>query len=291
MNRYFFLRFCGVLSALGVLLALSCSPPVERPTGAARDYYEAKDAFKRGRWDRALEYSDGQAKSSPPTAYTERSRVLQTVVLSGQIKGYKELVDAFQKGAEVTKNPRYRVQYNRMRNDYLQYGSRVALHLAEVSNQITEGGSVPKELTLEAPYPNTEGPAVVVPLTQVMQGAWIEPEVQESAVHDVLLKGVDDALAEAVGGDRSKARTDLTAGPVKLAGGDFALFLTKQLAVGATFFDLKHIRDPQKLKILCAEADDAAKAALAPLKESPDKEREKEVKKLQEKIKTTSKYI
>lgn len=108
---------------------------------------------------------------------------------------------------------------------------------------------------------------------------------------DAQRKGIDDALAEVITGDRSKARASLMAGPVKLGGVDFALFLGKQLLNGASFFDRKHMRDSQKLRILCGEADDAGKAALALLKDTPHKDKEKGVKKLQDQIKTALKPL
>jgi len=104
-------------------------------------------------------------------------------------------------------------------------------------------------------------------------------------------KGIDDALAEVVNGDRAKARAILAAGPVKLDGVDFALVLGRELVVGASFFDRKHIRDSEKLNVLCNAADTVAKGALALLKENPNKDKEKEVKKLQDRIKTTEKNI
>ena len=63
----------------------------------------------------------------------------------------------------------------------------------------------------------------------------------------------------------------------------------EQMLDGTSLYDRKHMRDPQKLKLLCGVADEAAGAALAGLKETPNSDREKEVKKLQDKIKTTLK--
>jgi len=276
---------------MGLMLMAACSAPVPRPTGPAREYEDAKDMFKRGRFDRVLEFTDGPATASPPNAFTERARVLRVAVYSGEVKAYKELADAYRKGADNTKNSRFKAEYERLRHDYLQYGSRLALGLGEVAHQLTEGATIFKELTLEAPYPTVEGPLVVTQLGRVIEGGWIEPEDQEAAALDAQRKGVDDALAEMVGGDRSKARNALAAGPVKLDGVDFALFLGKQLLEGASLFDRKHMRDSLKLRTLCGEADEAARAALALLKENPNRDKEKAVKKLQDQIKTALRML
>jgi hypothetical protein len=144
-------------------------------------------------------------------------------------------------------------------------------------------------LTLEASYPTTEGPVEVKELARVKDGAWLEPEgatSQESAALDSLHKGIDDALADAVSGDRPKAASALASGSTKIQGVDFALFLAKGLADGATIFDRKHARDSQKMKTLCDEGNETLKAAAALLKEKPDPDKDKTLKKLQDQFKT-----
>jgi hypothetical protein len=276
---------------LALLLVGACTAPAPRPTGVAYDYDAAKDMFKKGKFDRVLEFTDDSAKGSPPNAFTERARVLRVVLYSGQIKAYKELADAYRKGADNTKNTRFKSDYERLRHDYLQYGSGLALGLGEVNHQLLEFKTLPKEVTLEAPYPSVEGPQALTPLDKVMEGGWIEPDEQEAVARDAQFKGIDDALAEIVGGDRAKARSALGAGPVKIDGVDFGLYLGRQLLEGASLFDRKHIRDSMKLRLLCAEADATAKATLALLKDSPDRDKEKKVKKLQDDIKTALKYL
>jgi hypothetical protein len=287
------LRFHGVLVVLVATLALilSCSAPVPRPTGPAADYQDAKDMFKRGRFDRALEFSDGLASAMPVTQFTERAQVLRVVIFTGQVKSYKELVDAYTKGADTTKNSHFKAEYGRLRHDNMQDGMKAALGLAETAHQLLEGGKISKELTLEAPYPSIEGPLEVTDLGRVMEGGWIEPDHQDSAAIDSLNKGIDDALAEAVSGDRSTARNALASGSTKISGLDFALFVGKQLLAGAAFFDRKHSQDPLKLRAVCNEVYEAVKAADALLKETPDKDKEKEVRKLEDQIKTTLKSI
>ena len=287
------LHFRRVLVVLLATLALtlSCSKPVPRPTGPAADYQDAKDMFKRLRLDRALGFSDGLATASPVTSFTERARVLRAVIYSGQIKGYKELAEAYAKGAEQTKNSHFKAEYGRLRHDNMQEGMRAALGLAETAHQLLEGGTVSKELTLEAPYPSTEGPLEVKELGHVREGGWIEPDQQESAAIDSLNKGIDDAMADAVSGDRSKARNALASGSTKISGLDFSLFLGNQLLTGASLFDRKHSRDTLKLRTICNEADEAVKAAEALLKASPDKDKENQLKKLQGQIKATLKNV
>jgi len=287
------LPFHRVLLVLLACLAvtLSCSPPVQRPVGPAGDYQDAKDMFKRNRFDRALDFTDGLASASPATKYSERAQVLRAVIFSAQIESYKELVDAYSKGADETKTAHFKAEYERLRQDNLQYGMKSALGLAETAHQLLEGGKVSKELTLEAPYPSVEGPLDVADLMQVRQGGWIEPDHQDAAAVDSLNKAIDDTLAKAVSGDRSKARTALASGSTQIDGLDFTLFLGNQLVEAASLFDRKHGNDPLKLREVCNEGFEAVKAAESLLKETPNAEKEKQVKKLEDQIKTTLKHI
>jgi hypothetical protein len=146
-----------------------------------------------------------------------------------------------------------------------------------------------KQVVLEASYPTTEGPVEVSELARVEQGGWIESDQQDNAAADALRKGMDNALAEAVAGDRAKARLALANGSTQLDSTAFAIFLTKQLADGATVFDRHHGRDPQKLLTLCDQGELSLKAALALLKDTPNKDQQKEALKLQDRFKTLRK--
>lgn len=274
-----------------LLVSVSCSAPAPKPTGPAADYQDAKDMVKRGRFDRAVEFTDGQAKAVPATPYTERAQVLRAVLLSGEIESCKELVEAYAKGADETRNTHFKAEYKRLSHDNLQEGSTATLALAEDARRILEGGKISKELLLETPYPSVEGPLEVADLNTVKMGGWIEPDHQDAAAADSLRKSIDDVMATAVSGDRSKVRDALASGSAKISGLDFALFLGNQLVAGATFFDRKHGRDSEKLRAVCDVGFQAVRAAEDQLKEAPDKDKDKQVKKLEDQIKTMLKNI
>jgi hypothetical protein len=287
------LHFHRVLVGLLISLALtlSCSAPVPKPTGPAADYEDAKDMFKRNRFDRALEFTDGLANASPATKYTERAQVLRAVIFTGQMQSCKELAEAYAKGADATKNTHFQAEYQRLRHDNMQDGMKAALGLAETAHQLLEGGKVSKTLILEAPYPSVEGPIEVADLARVKEGGWIEPDHQDAAAVDSLNQTVDDALAAAVSGDRSKVRSALASGSTNIDGLDFTLFLGNQLVEAAGLFDRKHGNDPMKLRAVCNEGFEAVKAAEDLLKETPNPDKEKQVKKLEDQVKTTLKHV
>ncbi len=284
--------FCAyTCMTLALILMAGCSPPVQKAVGPAAEYTLAKDYFAKGNLDRAIEHTESLSKGSPPNEYTDRARVLRAVIFSGQLKGYKELTDAYAKGLDETKNSLAKTAFAAQRRDDLQHGAQIALYLAQAAHLLTQGGTLPDNLTLDAPYPTSEGPTVVTQLTRVIEGGMVGPDDLAAASVDAQCKGVNDAVAEVLGGDRAQARTALQAGPAKLDAYKFSLFLSRQLWNASGIFDRKHLHDLEKYRILSSEADEAAKVALATFKEKPDKEKAKEVKKIQDGIKAGLKNI
>lgn len=161
--------------------------------------------------------------------------------------------------------------------------------LAETAHQIVRDGVIAKEFTLEASFPTNEGPTEIKELATVEKGDWLEPDKEEGVAADSLRKGISDALADVVGGDRAKAHEALAAGSTKLEGVAFALYLAKGLADGAVVFDSHHGMNPQRLNVLCDEGDDTLKAAQALLKNAPNKDQDKQIKKLQDRFKALRK--
>jgi len=283
-----YLRLLGLIVLAGIIL-ISCGPTTNQPAASTSPYDRAKDAFKSGQIDKALELTNKLATATPPADSTERARVLRAVIYTGELKSANELAEAYSKGAEKAKNSQFQASYRRLHNDNLSAAAKAALNLAETAHQLAPDGAVAKELTLDVSYPTTEGPAEIAQLARVEEGGWIEPDVQESVAADAQRKGIDDALADAVSGDRAKARQALANGSTQLQGAAFAIFLSKELADGAVVFNRHHGRDPQKLITLCDEGDLTLKAALALLKDAPDKDQQKEAAKLQDKFKTIRK--
>jgi hypothetical protein len=272
----------------GVVL-VSCGPSTNKPAASTSPYERAAEAFKKGQLDDALSLTDKLARATPPADSTERARVLRAVIYTGELKAATELAAAYDKGAENSKNPQFQAAYRRLHSDNLSIAARAALNLAETTHQLAPDGLIAKEVTLEASFPTTEGPTTIKQLARVLEGGWIESDDQEAAQTDAVRKGIDEALAEGVSGGRAKARQALASGSTKLDGADFAIFLAKELAEGAAVFDRHHGRDPQKMLTLCNEGDVAVKAALGQLKDKPDKDLEKEAKKLQDQFKTIRK--
>ncbi|TAM78680.1 MAG: hypothetical protein EPN47_20020 [Acidobacteria bacterium] len=282
--------YLRILTILLTLFFAACSSSVSPPRGSGVDYQQAKVMFKQGNLDRALSLTDAIAEANSNSPDALNARVLRAVIYSGRIDAYRELADTYKKGSDIATKSQAVASYNRRRSNALQYGGGAALDLGEVVMQMTSKPDFPKELTLDAPWPDVEGPQVIDALTRIRRGAWVPEEAQDSAGLDAQHKGIDDVLAELVGGNRSKVRTAMQAGPVKLNGLDFALFLEKQMVEGLELFGPKYLANPGQVKTLCDVANRLASPIETTLKENPDKAREAAFKKFQKQIKDAEKF-
>ena len=279
-----------ILTLLLTSFFAACSPSSSPPKGPGVDYQQAQVMFKQGNLDRALSLTDALAAGESNSSGTLNARVLRAVIYSGRVDAYRELSDTYKKGAQVATKPQSVASYNRRRSNALQYGSNAALNLGEVVMQFTSKKDFPTELTLDAPWPSVEGPQVIDDFARIRRGAWVPEDAQDSAAIEAQHKAIADVLGEVVGGDRSKARTAMEAGPVKLNSLDFALFLEKQMVEGLELFGPKYLANPGQLKTLCGVAERLFPPIEAMLKENPDKAKEEQFKKLQKQIKDAEKF-
>ena len=280
------------LAITAVLWMTGCSSPSATLSGPAGVYERAKQSFAKGHtdsYDKALDSLESLTNAEQPSDYAVRARVLRAVILSGEMEGYKTLSVAYETGADTTKDPKNKTEYTSLRRDNLRRSAELALGLGEVTMQLTKGGTIPKDLKLEAPYPSAEPPDSIPALDRVKQGLKIGRIDEEDAALDAPRIGVADALAAAVHGDHAKAKSQLSAGPVTLNSADFALFLCDEVATGASLYDKKHINDAGRFKVLTDIANSAAQAAGAALKDAPDPNQAKRLKKLQDRIKASVK--
>ena len=272
------------------LFLAACSSSVAPPKGSGVDYQQARMMFKQWNLDRVLSLTDAMASGNAKNPDTLNARVLRAVIFSGRIDAYRDLADVYKKGSQAASKAQSVTSYNRRQSNAMQYGSEAALNLGEVAMEFTSMPEFPKELTLNAPWPSVQAPQVIDSLGRIRRGIWVPEDVQDNAGVEVQRKAIADVLAEVVGGDRNKAQTAMEAGPVKLDGLDFALFLEKQMVEGLELFGPKYLANPGQLKTLCGVAERLYPPIEAMLKEKPDKAKEAEFKKLQKQIKDAEKF-
>ncbi len=273
-----------LLVLLGSLGVIGCEAP-PKPAGPGSQYARAQDQFKNSNFDGVLDSTESMAAPTASGPFTERARVLRAIIYSARIRSYLELSDAYMAGAKATKNSQTRASYEDVSGDVTNSGARAALDLGQTAHDLLKEGSTPAEFTLDASYPAAEGPEEVTQLDRVRQGIRIATDVQAAAAQASMRKAVDDVLGEALGGDRTKARTALSGGSAKIPAFDFTFFLARQLLNGARALDRKHYNDAQKFKVMAEETEQTANAAKGYLKGKPDKAKEKEIKELLEQLK------
>lgn len=283
-------RLC-LLMAVGVAVAamIACSSGPQQPTGPAGVYAKAKANFAKSGTagtDRDLDDLASLANADPANEYTTRARVLRLVILSGQVQGYRILSDAYGKGAQAAKPAALKSQYAALQRDVDRRGAELTLRLGQVVMQLTKGGSVPKDLVLDAPYPNVDVPPTIQTLDNARAGLETGREEQAQAEMLAVRTAVLDALGTMLHVDRVKAQSEMSAGPVEIDPTQFRLFVADQIMAGAVFYDPKHLFDPEHYKLLAGVAQDSLQPVQAALKQSPDPDCAKRMKKLQDQIKS-----
>ena len=150
------LRLFGLMVVAGFML-VSCGPPANT-VSQAPPYDRAKAAFKNSQLGKVVELTDSLATAKPAVDTTERAQVLRAVVFAGQVKGAKELAEAYSKGAEKSKDSQTQAGYQRAQQDALLIATKAAMGLAETAREIEPNGVIAKELTLEASFPDHRRP-------------------------------------------------------------------------------------------------------------------------------------
>lgn len=279
-----------LLATIGLALAvmIGCSSS-NQPAGPAGVYAKAKAIFAKSAnlgYDADIDALQKLSDADPPTDYTTRARVLRLVYLSGQVQGYRTLSEAYAKAADAAKPAALKSEYNGLRRNIDQRGAELTLRLGEVAMQLTKGGELPKDLVLDLPYPNVDAPPAIAPLETARTG--LETSREEQAQAELLAThiGIVNALAAILHTDRAKAQSEMNAGPVTIDPTEFRMFVADQIMAGAVFYDPKHLYDPTHYKLLVGVAQDALQPVQATLKQNPDPDCAKRLKKLQDQIKS-----
>ena len=265
-------------SLASILLAatFACTPPQERATGYAQVFEDAKETFGQSRFSKAQGYATNLAKASPANEFTERGQLLSIVIANGMAGAYKELGDAYRDGGEDMESSADRSEYANRRLNYFQDAKSHTLHLAEMSSRFLQSqqeGEV-KELTLEAPIPTAEGPAVNQQLERVRNGMRLQANEHEDAHLNAVRSGMKRSLAEVLGVDPSEVSTVLETGSAKVTNLALCLFLTRQLLENAEALGPKGVNEPTMRLAVLDRAGLALDRAQELLEAAPEPDQE-----------------
>ena len=264
------------LATILLAAAFACSPPQERATGYAKVFEDAKETFGQSRFTKAQDYATNLAKASPANEFTERGQLLSIVIANGMAGAYKELGDAYRDGGEDMESSADRSEYAGRRLNYFQDAKSHTLHLAEMSSRFLQSqkeGEL-KELTLEAPIPAAEGPAVNQQLERVRNGMRLQANEHEDAHLNAVRSGMKRSLAEVLGVDPSEVPTVLETGSAKVTNLAFCLFLTRQLLENAEALGPKGVNEPKMRLAVLDRAGMALDRAQELLEAAPEPDQE-----------------
>ncbi len=264
------------LATILLAAAVACTPPQERATGYEKVFEDAKETFGQSRFTKAQDYATNLAKASPANEYSERGQLLSIVISNGLAGAYKELGDAYRDGGEDMESAADRSEYANRRLNYFQDAKSHTLHLAEMSSrflQTQKEGEV-KELTLEAPIPAAEGPAVNQQLERVRNGMRLQTVEHEDAHLNAVRTGMKRSLAEVLGVEPSEVPTALETGSAKVTNVALCLFLTRQLLENAEALGPKGVNEPKMRLAVLDRAGMALDRAQELLEAGPEPDQE-----------------
>jgi hypothetical protein len=249
----------GVFAIAGSsLIAISCSsgPQAPQPGSPAFYWAAAKSTYGTGDFVKASENLSQLIRSD--NEYSARAQPILMVLSAGMARAYMDLADNFDEGARANRaNP---MPFRRQATLFRGYASAAALQGAEIMHKYL---TTPKVDTVgfEFPYPNGSA-AEPVQLQRVAKGMLFPDAEIEQLQRAMVQRGVLMAAARAVGArdDVAKALEIFKQGDVKIPRATFLLSMAKCLHDQAGLFGPRKLDQPQRVAMLCKEAEEAVKA-------------------------------
>jgi hypothetical protein len=249
------------------LIAAGCSsgPGPPQPGTPAFFWSAAKTTYGAGDFLRANDSLTQLAKSD--NEFSARSQPWSIMISAGIAQAYMELADNFDLGAGANRaNP---IPFRRQATLFRSQASAAALQGAEIVHKFLNENKA-DSIALELGYP-TGNAAEPVQLQRVAKGMLFPGAEIEALQKAMVQRGVFLAVAHGVGAedDVAKALEIFKAGDVKVARSVFLLATASALHDQAGLFGPKKLDQPNRLNMVCNEAEEALKS-LPATKETKD---------------------
>jgi hypothetical protein len=252
-------RVFGALAVAGCcLIAISCSsaPPPPKPGTPAFFWGAAKTTYASGNFLKASENLSQIARSE--NEFAVRAQPVLLVLELGIARAYTDLADNFEAGGRVNRaNPGpFRRQATLLRG----MAGATALQIAETAHKFLAG---PKSETVAFEFGYPAGSSAEPTQLQRVAKGMLFPDAEIEPLQKAMIqRGVLTSAARAVGAgnDVAKALEVFKPGDVKIARPVFVLMLAKALHEQAGLFGPKKLDNPQRVAILCNEAEEALKS-------------------------------
>jgi len=259
------------LSSFGIaafsLIAVGCSsgPEPPKPGSPAFLWSAAKTTYAAGDFLQATQNLTQLAASD--SEFATRSMPWAIMVSAGVAQGYRELADNYDAGAKANRaNP---TPFRRQAYAFRSQGSAAAMQCTEAVHKLL-AGNPPETIALELGYPNGSA-AEPVQLQRVSKGMLVPAAELEALQQAMVKRGVLLSVTQNVAGaaDPAKAAEVFKQGEVKVSRAAFLQATAKALVELSDLFGSQKLDRPDRVTLLCNEAEQALKSIPA-TKETKD---------------------
>ena len=188
--------------------------------------------------------------------YTARARPLLLILTSGMARGYGELADRFESGARANKaDPG---SFRKNMNFYRAQASRFSLHFAQAFGEFQKSKDETVALAFSYPTGSANPPLV---LTKVANGISASGNDVETAQKQNIERAILLTTCASAGAPDDPAKTQevLKQPDTKVPRAVFVTAMANALYDQSQLFSRQKLDDPEKMKILCARAQEALK--------------------------------
>jgi len=256
------LRICTLPAVVSVLfLAAGCSSGPTPPQPGTPEFLwsSAKTTYAAGDF---LKADDNLAQLAKGTSdFAVRSRPLAIIVTSGIAKGYADLADNFEAGAQVNRaNP---TPFRRQVNLFRSQASSTSMQMAELVHEFLTSNP-PDPIPLEITFPSGSA-TQPVSLQRVAKGMLLPDAEIDSLQKEMLQRGVLLMMTRAAGAgeDSAKALEIFKAPKVTVTKPAFGLEIAKAMLDLTDLYTPKKLDEPNRMNILTQEIDEALQMAPA----------------------------
>lgn len=251
----------GILGAACLFTACSGGDSDTARFGTPAWYWQAaQDTFKTGDFGKTDEHLAELVKGD--SEWKQRAAVWQVVLLTGLVRGNRELVDACKQGMEEKKSSIDALQnpLRQYQRDARQYTIELLESWAKLKKAMGDGPSLP----LDFPFPPgnaSESPVVA----GIRMGNPPDAAQMAEAAKATLQRGVLQDVTKYVGAgeDMAKAQGMFNNLPVQVAAVEFWNHVGNNLFEMSSLFEVRQINDPTVRKIMLERSLDALSGALA----------------------------
>ncbi|MEZ5399063.1 MAG: hypothetical protein R2729_05290 [Bryobacteraceae bacterium] len=223
--------------AIGIGACTPAGPPPPRTGTPAYYWLSAMETWQAGQYEKCLEHLEKILRGGDPIV--AKAAPLRLLILAGLARGYEDMSDQFQLGAESIKSGST-ASHRRRADQYRAQAANFALQLGDAYAQF-EQASPSGPVTFDFPFP-TRG--VLVPpavFTRVGQGQLIPDMEIDRLLAAMLQRGVLREVTAAVGaaGDTAKAQAAMAKLPLEAGRGPFLA------ALGESLYEVSKIFGPR----------------------------------------------